>query len=140
MKKLYDSGVKGIFVIDERDKQDPNIKIIDSKSGSVNNINPNTTTIGGTNEQIFTISESSKYAVSDIKTRIEENECICGVTLIGVDSEVVSPNKEILVTYEDAKLNKQYGGNYRVSKSVTMLSKDGQELLGEVEVTLKKQK
>ena len=26
--------------------------------------------------------------------------------------EVVSPNKEILVTYEDQKLNKLYGGNY----------------------------
>jgi hypothetical protein len=116
------------------------IKIIDSKTGSVNNINPKTTTIGGTNEQIFTINEGNAYTISDVKTRIEENECICGVTLIGVDSEVVSPNKEILVTYEDPKLNKQYGGNYRVTKSITMLSKDGQELLGEVDVTLKKQK
>ena len=117
-----------------------NIKIIDSKTGSVNNINPKTTTIGGMNEQIFTINEGNAYTISDVKTRIEENECICGVTLIGVDSEVVSPNKEILITYEDPKLNKQYGGNYRVTKSITMLSKDGQELLGEVDVTLKKQK
>ena len=32
MKTLYENGVKGIFVIDERDKEDPNIKIIDSFS------------------------------------------------------------------------------------------------------------
>jgi hypothetical protein len=116
------------------------IKVINSKSGSTSQINPNITTVGNTNEQILTIKENSAYAVSDLQTRIEENECICGVTLIGVDTEVVSPNKEILITYEDQELNKKYGGNYRVAKTVTTLSKDGEELLGEVQVILKQQK
>ncbi len=30
IEKLYDSGVEGIFVVDERDSKDPNVKIIDS--------------------------------------------------------------------------------------------------------------
>ena len=117
-----------------------NIKVIDSKAGSTQNVSANTTSVGSTNEQILTVKSGNKYAVSDLKTRLEENECICGVTLIGVDTEVVSPNKEILLTYEDSKLNKQYGGNYRVSKTTATLTKDAGELVGEVQVILKKQK
>lgn len=30
LKKLYDSGVNGIFIIDERNNKEPNVKIIDS--------------------------------------------------------------------------------------------------------------
>lgn len=116
------------------------IKVIDSKSGSISNVSAKTTTVGKTNETLLSVKEGNKYAVSELKTRLEENECICGVILVGVDSEVVSPNKEILLTYEDAKLNKQYSGNYRVVKSTTILTKDASELIGEVQVTLKKQK
>lgn len=116
------------------------IRIIDSKSGSTSNVSANTTSVGGTNEQILTIKAGNSYAASELQTRLEENEIICGVVLIGVDTEVVSPNKEILITYEDAKLNKQYSGNYRVSKSIATLTKDAGELVGEVQVVLKKQK
>jgi hypothetical protein len=116
------------------------IKIIDSKADSSQNVSASTTSVGNTNEQLLTIKSGNKYAASDLKTRLEENECVCGVTLIGVDTEVVSPNKEILLTYEDSKLNKQYGGNYRVAKTTTTLTKDAGELVGEVLVILKKQK
>ena len=116
------------------------IKVIDSKAGSTKNVSASTTAVGSTNEQLLTVKAGNKYAVSDLQTRLEENECICGITLIGVDTEVVSPNKEILLTYEDSKLNKQYGGNYRVAKTVTTLTKDAGELVGEVQVVLKKQK
>ena len=117
-----------------------NVKVIDSKAGTTKNVGAKTTSVGSTNEQLLTVKEGNKYAISDLQTRMEENECICGVTLIGVDTEVVSPNKEILLTYEDSKLQKQYGGNYRVTKSVTTLTKDAEELVGEVQVLLKKQK
>ena len=116
------------------------VKIIDSKAGSNNNVGGNTTSVNGNHENILTIKEGNKYAASDLKARMEENECICGVTLIGVDTEVVSPNKEILVTYEDSKLQKQYGGNYRIAKTITTLTKDAAELVGEVQVIMKKQK
>lgn len=116
------------------------IKVVDSKSGSIQNVSADTTSIGNANETVLSVKSGNKYAVSELKTRLEENECVCGVILVGVDSEVVSPNKEILITYEDTKLNKSYGGNYRVVKTVTTLSKDGSELIGEVQVTLKKQK
>lgn len=117
-----------------------NIKIIDSKTGSVSNVGANTTTVGNSNEHLVSIKSSNKYAATELQTRLEENECICGVTLIGVDLEVVSPNKEVVVTYEDTKLNKEYGGSYRVCRSITTLTKDAGELIGEVQVELRKQK
>ena len=116
------------------------IRIINAKSNSNSQINPNTTKVNSTNEQILMTKENESNAISDLQTRIEENECICLVSLIGVDMEVVSPNKEILVTYEDQKLNKLYGGNYRVSKTTIVMAKDAGELVAEVQVVLKKQK
>ena len=117
-----------------------NIKVIDSKNGTTTSVNANTTSINNNNEQLLTVKSGNKYTVSELQTRLEENECISGITLVGVDTEVVSPNKEILVTYEDAEKNKQYGGNYRVCKATTTLKKDAGELVGEVQVLLKKQK
>jgi hypothetical protein len=117
-----------------------NIKIIDTKANSSQSVSASTTTIGNANEHLLTVKTGNKYAVSDLKTRLEENECVCGVVLLGVDIEVISPNKEILLTYDDSKLNKQYGGNYRISKMVATLSKDAEELVGEIQLVLKKQK
>jgi hypothetical protein len=117
-----------------------NIKIIDTKANSSQSVSASTTTIGNANDHLLTVKTGNKYAVSDLKTRLEENECVCGVVLLGVDIEVISPNKEIFLTYDDSKLNKQYGGNYRISKMVATLSKDAEELVGEIQVVLKKQK
>ena len=117
-----------------------NIRIIDPKASSTNSVNPNTTTIGSSNERLLTIKEGNSYTVSDLQTRMEENECICGMVLIGIDTDLITPNKEVVISYEDAKLNKQYGGNYRISKVVNILTKDATELVGEIQVTLKKQK
>lgn len=117
-----------------------NIRIINPKENSVQNVSANTTTVGSSNEKLLSMKDDATYTVSNIKTMMEENECVCSVTLIGVDSEIVSPNKEILITYEDSEYQKQYGGNYRVSKVLTTLSKDASELVGEIQVILKKQK
>lgn len=116
------------------------IKIVNAKSGETQQINPNVTTVGGSNERILMIKDDNSYATTELQTRLEENEHISGVTLIGIDTELFSPNKEIIVTYEDQDLNKKYGGSYRVVKSTTALTKDGRELIGEVDVVLKKQK
>ena len=117
-----------------------NIKIIDPKANTKTNVSATTTTTGGKNEKLLTIKSGNKYAATELETRLIENECICAVVLVGVDIEVVSPNKEIMLTYEDVELNKRYGGNYRVAKVTAALSKDAEELAGELNVVLKKQK
>lgn len=116
------------------------VRIIDSKAGSTQSVGGQTTSVIKNNDHLLTIKDGNAFAASELKVRMEENECICGIALIGVDTEVVSPNKEVLVTFEDSKLQKQYGGNYRISKTITILTKDAEELVGEVQVILKKQK
>ena len=116
-----------------------NIKIINPKANSTSTINPKTTTVGSNNERLLTLKEGNSYTVSDLKTRIEENECICGITIIGVDTDLLTPNKEVIITYEDPKLNSKYGGNYRISKVTNILTKDATELVGEIQAVFKKQ-
>ena len=116
------------------------VRIIDSKAGSTESVGGQTTSVIQNNDHLLTIKDGNAFAASELKVRMEENECICGIALIGVDTEVVSPNKEVLVTFEDSKLQNQYGGNYRISKTITILTKDAEELVGEVQVILKKQK
>lgn len=116
------------------------VTIIDAKSNKVTSINSKLTQIGTPNTNMVNIKSSNEYTISNIETRMIENECVSNMAFLGIDMDVFSPNKEILITYEDVELNKKYGGNYRVTKVTSTLKKDADELVGEIQVTVKKQK
>ena len=116
------------------------VTVIDAKTNTVTNIKTNSTQIGNANTNLLSTKSSNMYTLSSIETRMIENEYICNMAFIGLDINVFSPNKELLITYEDPKLNKKYSGNYRISKVTATLKKDADELVGEIQVTLKKQK
>lgn len=116
------------------------VTVINSKSNNVNNIKTDSTQIGKPNTNLVYTKEDNQYTISAIETRMNESECICNISFIGIDMDVFSPNKEILITYEDPEFNKKYSGNYRISKLTATLKKDADELIGEIQVTLKKQK
>ena len=82
----------------------------------------------------------NSFTISNIKTTMQENECMCDISFLGVDIDVFTPNKEIILTYEDPEFNKKYSGNYRVTKIIAVFKKDAEELVGEVQVSLKRQK
>ena len=114
--------------------------IINAKSNTVTTIKTDSTQIGTANTNLLSTKNSNSYTLSSIETRMIENEYVCNMAFIGLDLDVFSPNKELLITYEDPKLNKKYSGNYRLSKLTATLKKDADELVGEIQVTLKKQK
>lgn len=116
------------------------VTVIDAKTNTVTNIKTNSTQIGNANTNLLSTKSSNMYTLSSIETRMLENEYICNMAFIGLDIDVFSPNKELLITYEDPELNKKYSGNYRLSKVTATLKKDADELVGEIQVTLKKQK
>lgn len=116
-----------------------NITIVDAKNNKVTNVNEKLTQIGSPNKNMVSVKSGNGYTVSSIQYRMQENECICNIAFIGIDMDVFSPNKEIFITYEDVELNKQYSGNYRIVKLTSTLKKDADELVGEIQVTLKKQ-
>jgi hypothetical protein len=125
--------------ITQNQLQGNKIRIINPKANSTQNVSAKSTSVGSKNDQLFSVKDGAEFTASNIQTYIEENECICNVVLVGIDSEVVSPNKEVMITYEDSELQKTYGGNYRISRVLTTLTKDASELVGEVQVLLKKQ-
>lgn len=116
------------------------VTVVDAKSNKVTNLNSKLTQIGAPNKNIVNIKSSNEYTISNIETRMIENECVSNMAFLGIDMDVFTPNKEILITYEDVELNKKYGGNYRVSKVTSTLKKDADELVGEIQITVKKQK
>lgn len=116
-----------------------NITMIDAKNNSVSNISSNSTQIGNANTNIMNIKSDNKFANEILQTRMKERECICTMSFLGVDIDVFSPNKEIIVTYEEPELHKKFSGNYRILKVISTLKKDSHELVGEVQVTMTKQ-
>ena len=115
------------------------IHVINAKNDTNVEINADSTQIGSANKKYVYIKEGNEYKYMTIQTRMEENENICNISFVGIDMDVFTPNKELILSYEDTKLNKQYGGNYRICKVTSVLSKNADELVGEIQVVMKKQ-
>lgn len=117
-----------------------NIVVVNNKTNSVENINPDTTQIGKSNIKYMISKEDNSFNINELKYRMEENECVVQTSILGIDIESLTPNKELLITFSDSELNKAYGGNYRISKEVFVLNKDGENLINTTECVFKKQK
>lgn len=116
-----------------------NITVVNNKNNKVDNINENLTQVGKANKRILVAKEDNPYTIDAMRYRMKENECVMSIVFMGIDLDVLSPNKEFLITYEDTTLNTKYGGNYRISKLISTIRKDGEELVAETECLFKKQ-
>ena len=116
------------------------IALLNAKTNSVDSISTSTTQIGNPNTHLVNSKYSTNgYTNEIIKTRLKESEIICRMSFLGIDIDVFSPNKEIIITFEDPKMHSKYSGSYRILTLVSTLKKDAQELVGEIQVTLAKQ-
>ena len=116
------------------------VTLLNAKTNSVQKIKTSTTQIGDPNSNFVNSKYSTNnYVQSTIQTRLYESETICTMSFLGIDVDVFTPNKEIIITYEDPELHKKYSGSYRVLKLTSILKKDSKELVGEIQVVLAKQ-
>ena len=116
------------------------VTLLNAKTNSVKQIKTSTTQIGNPNSNFVNSKYSTNsYVPSTIQTRLYESETLCTMSFLGIDVDVFTPNKEIVVTYEDPELHKKYSGSYRVIKLTSILKKDSKELIGEIQVVLAKQ-
>ena len=113
--------------------------VINAKNNNVKNVSSDSTQIGKPNKRMLVSKNDNSFTMSALQNSLHENECTCDIALLGIDIDLFTPNKEILLTYEDPKLNAKYKGNYRIVKLISMFKKDGDELIGEVQISLKKQ-
>ena len=116
------------------------ITLLNAKNSSVDSISTSTIQIGNPNTHLVTSKYSTnKYTNDIVKTRLKESEKICRMSFLGVDIDDFSPNKEIIITYEDPEMHSKYSGSYRILTLISTLNKDAEELVGEIQVTLAKQ-
>lgn len=57
----------------------------------------------------------------------KEDSCILSVVLKDIDIHAITPNKEFLFVFEDQRINKKYGGKYRVIRNTCQFIKNGEE-------------
>ena len=81
----------------------------------------------------------NKYARNSRTLRLIENEYDVNIIMKDIDLELLSPNKCFKLIFQDTKLNEKYGGTYRIAKTLSTLTKLGEELDSTVICNFKKQ-
>lgn len=112
--------------------------LINAKKGTVNYIDENLKQRGGSVARIELQKYNNKYARNSKKLRLIENEYDVNVILKDIDLELLSPNKCFKLIFQNTKLNEQYGGTYRIAKTLSTLTKLGEELDSTVICNFKK--
>ena len=90
------------------------------------------------NTKVVINNLSNKFLPSMIENQKIEDDSIISVLLYDFDIDAITPNKKIVMSFEDTEIQKKYGGNYRVSYMKLVLNKQGEEFDIAGEVTIKR--
>ncbi|MNI45211.1 hypothetical protein D3C73_996290 [compost metagenome] len=104
-----------------------NVIVVTPSTGKFDNINPNTVQVGSGSYSVMVDPYANPYAVSAETYQRNEASYVAQVTLGDYDIAAITPNKEFMFTFEDASINSTYGGSYRISKSISTFTKQGEE-------------
>jgi hypothetical protein len=104
-----------------------NVIVVTPSTGKFDNINPNTVQVGSGSYSVMVDPYANPYAVSAETYQRNEASYVAQVTLGDYDIAAITPNKEFMFTFEDASINSTYGGGYRISKSISTFTKQGEE-------------
>lgn len=113
--------------------------LMNPKSNSVNMLDANLKQRGVSNVKLSIQKHTNKYATNEEKVRLRENEYNLDVILEDIDLDIISPNKCFKLIFQDTDLTENYGGTYRISRTIMSLTKMGNELDSHIIVSLKKQ-
>lgn len=113
--------------------------LINAKTGTVNYIDENLKQRGDSHAHIELQKHDNKYARNSRTLRLIENEYDVNIIMKDIDLELLSPNKCFKLIFQDTKLNEKYGGTYRIAKTLSTLTKLGEELDSTVICNFKKQ-
>jgi hypothetical protein len=93
-------------------------------------INPNTGNVATTKtdsskaiKKVF-IQNSGDDTTSSLKNQLTENTRVLTCGFSSVDLDMLSPNKQFMLTIENSE-NKKYNGNYRLTRTVATFVKEG---------------
>lgn len=104
-----------------------NYIIINPNTGKTSVIKSDTVQRGDGTYRILVNKFNNNKIQDFLIKRKKEEGCIISLNLKDVDLKALTPNKEFLFVFEDQKVNKEFGGKYRLVKSVNIFIKDGEE-------------
>lgn len=81
------------------------------------------------NKRLIDNKYSNMYAINSALYAIEESNYLLTVSLLNIDMTYMTPNKRYSLNFEfkDFENSKKYDGNYRLSKVIHTLSKNGND-------------
>lgn len=104
-----------------------NAIIISPSTGKVTKIEPPVREMTGNVYKLIVDRYNNKRAISNYTMMLEENDSVINVSTQDVDISALSPNKQFKIIFEDVSLNKNLGGEYRISRLGFIFKKEASE-------------
>jgi len=101
--------------------------LINPMKDKVTKISTDTEQRGSTSYEIIYDKYNSEFADDRIKTQLEEKNIIIQISFESIDVDIISPNKEFILKFDDSAIQKELGGSYRLRNFSYALSKEADQ-------------
>lgn len=110
--------------------------IISPNTGNVTKIEPPVKELTGNVYKLLIDRYENKRCISEYSNKVMENDNLLQLSVTGIDISSFTPNKSIKLIFEEMSLNKNLGGDYRISRIGFVFKKEGNEytVLGDIEL------
>lgn len=117
-----------------------NVNVISGNSDDVTTASPNIRVRNSANDKYIVNNFDNPFLKDIIENEKVENDRILTVNAVDFDMVILGPNKQYSFICEDTALQKEYGGNYRLSSEILTFEKNGEDFRIEGMLKLKKSK
>ena len=97
-------------------------------------INTNTKTVvnatvdPNANSQIIKTNTSNEWLATTYAAQSSANSIVISCGCVGLDVSVMQPNRNFTFLFEDTKNTDKYKGNYMLTRSTLVFTKDGRDM------------
>lgn len=116
-----------------------NVTIIDTKNNTSSTVKPDVRT-KNSNTSYISDNFNNKYIPKMIENSKYENDHIVNIAFNDIDIGCLTPNKKFNLTFEDKEFHNNHSGYYRLSKYISVFSKQGEYYSTKGTAVLKKTK
>lgn len=117
-----------------------NMIVVDQNTGDINKVKSNTVQRGNGNYHVMVKAYSNSFIINCEEFNRAENSNVITINIADFDLSMFTPNKEFSIVFKDNKINKEYGGLYRLSQTILKFTKKEQDFLLSGTLTLKRYK
>lgn len=100
-----------------------NMLVVDQNTGDISRVKTNTVQRGSGNYHVMVNAYSNPFLVRCEEFNRTENSKVVTLNISDLDMSMFTPNKEFSMVFKDNKINKDYGGLYRLSQAIFKFTK-----------------